>query len=389
MSKRFVILLSLAALIIYAWPMWQWLRDTGQKDPQFVIDPPIAAAENAAPYFSEQFINPVLRGRMVHAASICQLKDGSLAAVWYGGSREGASDTAIYLSTRHPGVSPSWSKPKVVVNGEIASGELRRYVKTVGNCIIFTDYDDRLWLIYVTVSVGGWSGSSLDLKTSSDAGTNWTTSQRLTLSPFLNLAELVRNDPLSLVDGGFTIPIYHEFVGRFPELLRIGAGVQDSPVFFRKSRMAGGRSYIQPTIVPYGPTAAVAFYRNCSDARRVGIAFTGDAGATWSAPRNLDLPNPDSALNALLLSNGNILVAFNDSQHSRENLRLAVSRDRGVNWIRVATLDDMNDQEFSYPYMIKGQNGMIHMVYTWGRKRIKYVQFNEAWIWEKLRRASE
>jgi predicted neuraminidase len=121
----------------------------------------------------------------------------------------------------------------------------------------------------------------------------------------------------------------------------------------------------------------------------VGVAETGDTGATWSGPRVLDLPNPDSALNALLLSNGSILLAFNDSKYYRENLRLAISGDSGVSWTRVATLEDMEGQEFSYPYMIRGRNGLIHLVYTWRRKGIKHVEFNEAWIREQMKKASE
>ncbi len=389
MSRRLVIILSLTTFIIYAWPMWQWLTAHDQKRPKFAMDPPTAAAGKAPPYMVEEFISPDLREGMVHAASICQLSDGRLAAVWYGGSREGASDTTIYLSMRNPGEPPSWTKPRVIVNRETASKELQRFVNKVGNAIIFADHKERLWLIYVTVTVGGWSGSSLNVKISHDSGSSWKSSQRLTLSPFLNISELVRNNPLPLADGGFAIPIYHECLGKFPELLWIRAGVQDHRVVFRKSRMYGGQTFIQPTVVAHGPGAATAFYRNCSDERSVGVAETGDTGATWSGPRVLDLPNPDSALNALLLSNGNILLAFNDSKYYRENLRLAISGDSGVSWTRVATLEDMEGQEFSYPYMIRGRKGVIHLVYTWLRKRIKHVEFNEAWIREQMKKAPE
>jgi predicted neuraminidase len=393
MNNRLILILSLVTVMIYAWSAGQGLKTDGHTDPKFGIMPPSPGTDTSPPYMAEEYISPDLRKGMVHAASICRLSDGGLASVWYGGSREGASDTVIYLSVRNPGVSPSWSSPRVIVNRETASKELQRFVKKVGNAIIFADREDRLWLIYVTITVGGWSGSSLNVKISADNGANWTPSQRLTLSPFLNISELVRNNPVPLEKGreggGFVIPIYHEFLGKFPELLWISAGSNSQKVLFRKSRMDGGRTFIQPSVVAYGPGAARAFYRNCSNERTVGTAVTEDGGATWSRPREVGLPNPDSALNALRLSDGNILLVFNDSKHYRENLRFAISKDNGITWTRVATLEDVKGEEVSYPYMIRGQDGRIQLVYTWLRKRIKHVEFNEAWVREQIKKVSQ
>ena len=92
-------------------------------------------------------------------------------------------------------------------------------------------------------------------------------------------------------------------------------------------------------------------------------------------------------MDALPLSKGRILLAFNDSPNNRETLQLALSNDSGLNWVRIHTLENLPGQEFSYPYMIGGKNGLIHLVYTWKRKRIKHVVFNEAWIDQKIREA--
>jgi len=40
--------------------------------------------------------------------------------------------------------------------------------------------------------------------------------------------------------------------------------------------------------------------------------------------------------------------------------------------------------EFSYPSLLQDEQGNYHLVYTWLRKRIKHVQFNEAWLTQKL-----
>ncbi len=336
---------------------------------------------------TQEFISGEPGAGMVHVGSICEMADGRLFACWYGGTREGARDTAIYLATRDPGGPSAWSEPRVIADRRSASRELRRYVKRLGNPLIFTDSENRLWLIYVTIAVGGWSGSSLNLKVSTDGGMSWTPSTRLTLSPLLNVSELVRNNPVRMSDGSLAVPIYHECLGRFPEILWIKA--EGGGFSVRKTRIAGGRGFIQPSIVARDARRAAAFFRSCSDERAVGMATTTDAGTTWSEPRHLALPNPDAAVNALPLSGGRILLAFNESPKGRENLQLALSIDGGETWQRVERIEEGKGAEFSYPYMIRDSHGRIHLVYTWHRMRIKHVVFNEAWINFRLQGASQ
>ena len=385
-NKWTIIILFLAISLLNAWPLWNWLSSLHQKPVTFSVFLPPISDDNHPVLITEEFITPDFKGKIAHASSICELSDGSLAAAWYAGSREGAKDVAIYFAICAPREGMSWTKPRVIVNRNSASKELHRFVKKVGNSIIFADSEDRLWLIYVTITVGGWSGSSLNLKISDDSGLTWTQSQRLTLGPFFNVSELVRNNPLPMKDGGFGIPIYHECLGKFPEMLWIRVEKADQRITLQKTRMSGGRMFIQPSVVVYDSHFAAAFYRNCSDDRTVGMAFTSDIGKSWSKPHMLCLPNPDSALNALLLSKGKILLAFNDSKQTRNNLSLVVSPDGGTNWIRIAKIENKLGEKFSYPYMIRGLDGKIHLVYTWRRKRIKHVAFNENWINTKIKK---
>ena len=105
-----------------------------------------------------------------------------------------------------------------------------------------------------------------------------------------------------------------------------------------------------------------------------------DAGKHWSAPEPLSLPNSDSGLDALRLVDGRILLAFNDSENGRENLKLAFSEDGGRSWSRHATLEAEGAAEFSYPYLIQARDGIIHLLYTWKRRSIKHAAFNAAWL---------
>ena len=158
--------------------------------------------------------------------------------------------------------------------------------------------------------------------------------------------------------------------------------------------MAGWRSFLQPAVVPLGARSAVAFFRCRARERAIGIAATSDGGLTWTRPGFTELPNPNSGLDALRLSDGSVLLAFNDHKSERENLRLAVleydGRRVGVTATRVATLEEKVGKRYSYPYIIRTRDGLIHIVYTWQGeqgKRIKHVAFNEAWIRERLEEA--
>ncbi|MCF8145060.1 MAG: exo-alpha-sialidase [Deltaproteobacteria bacterium] len=379
MNRRLVITLCLITLGLYAWPAYEWVSSGNRDRGTFTAAPVSSSSPSAAPFMIREFISPDSGTGMVHVGSICELPRGGLAAAWYGGTREGARDVAVFLSLKGP-EDASWSRPKTIMDRASASRDLSRYVKKVGNPLLFSGPGERLWLIYVTIAVGGWSGSSLNVTWSDDNGATWTRSRRLTLSPFFNISELVRNRPLSMSNGGFAVPIYHEFLGYFPEMLWLQPPLKGPEIHFTKSRMTGGQRFIQPSVVALGPFAARAFYRSRAHEKAIGTAATEDAGASWSEPRPLSLPNPDSGLDALLLSDQRILLAFNDSTVNRENLRLAVSDDQGRRWTRIATLDSAPKGEFSYPYMIRTQDGRIHLVYTWNRKRIRHIVLNAAWI---------
>lgn len=368
-------ILILLAVASNAWP----LVEAGNPVPAFVTPAPMQVA-GGPPFFHEEFINSDSSHPMSHVASVGELPDGRLAATWYAGSREGASDVAIYLSTRAPAES-AWSRPHAIVTRESASRDLNRYIKKVGNSVIFSDSKGGLWLIYVTVSVGGWSGSSLNLTMSADEGLTWTPSRRLTLSPFFNLSELVKNAPVALSDGGWAVPIYHELAGTFPEVLWL----RDATGDFRatKSRMSAGWYGYQPALAPLNAHRALALLREDSSAKRLSIARTENAGETWSPPQPLDLPNPDAGLDALQLRDGRLLLAFNDSTDGRDNLRLAMSADEGRTWERVATVAEEPGADFSYPFLMQTRDGQVHLVYTWHRKAIKHVAFNAAWLDER------
>jgi len=333
------------------------------------------------PFFASSFIDHEPALPYVHCPSICEIPDGRMACAWYAGSRETDRDVAVWFSETaslaEGAAAVRWALPRSIVDRSTAMASLARYVDKVGNSVLFTDDSGRLWLIYVTIAVGGWSGSSLNACSSGDGGASWTGSRRLTLSPFFNISELVRAAPFALDSGEIGLPIYHECLGKFPEMLWLKP--EGDVLVATKSRMAGGRSLLQPAVVPLGGREAVAFLRDHSAARRLVEQRTMDGGATWSPPVATPLPNPDASVAALRLSDGSLLVAFNNSPAHRESLGLVVSTGAS-GWRPVAVLDNEAGQKFAYPYLHRDRRGLVHLVYTWKMQRIRHVVMNEAWI---------
>jgi len=137
-------------------------------------------------------VNIETPGYISHVSSISPVGNNEMACAWYAGSIEGAADVAIYFSIFNE-KTQSWRPPVKLVDRLQSSNESRRYVKKIGNPLLFSDNAGRLWLFYSSVAVGGWSGSSLNFKVSADNGNTWTKSSKMILSPFFNLTENVKN----------------------------------------------------------------------------------------------------------------------------------------------------------------------------------------------------
>ena len=342
-------LLAAAALLAGLAPWWL-ARDEGAKSfPGFLVESKIPAAATS-PFFQTVQVNAVNNHAKSHSATLAELPDGTLVAAWYAGSGEGAADVAIYLSRR--GVDGAWSEPAAVMTRERVQADLRRNVISLGNPLLLPDDSGRLGLLFVSIAAGRWSGSSMNLAWSEDGGLTWGAARKLTMNPLSNLSALPRNPPARLVGGGWAVPVYEEFLGKFPETLWLQPRRKDYSAAV--SRVEGGVYVLQSALVPLAVDRAVSFFRDFRPARWMSASWSDDAGGTWTKPAVTGLPNRDSGLCAIRLSDGAILMAFNDlSPGKRENLRLALSEDEGRTWRTIATLAEEAGSEFSYPYMIR------------------------------------
>jgi predicted neuraminidase len=301
---------------------------------------------------------------------------------------------------------------------------LWRYIKKIGNPVIARAPDGSLHLWMVNVSLGGWAGSAITWVRSDDDGRTWSIPKRLVTSPFLNLSTLVKGAPVAMANGQISLPVYHEFVSKFAEVLLLDAQGR----VLDKLRIPGSHTSLQPVLLVASPTEAKAYMR-AGQGSKVFSSSTTDAGKTWSQTSATRLPNPDSALAGLVSIQGDYWLALNPTTAGRQSLALIkasksgsfdasqplfvegsvtskpatgsvlsladhsalLSRELKAQGVSDSAIEayvasaarqlcgpTACSQEFSYPYLLQTRDGSIHLVYTWHRSRIKHVRLDAA-----------
>jgi alpha-L-rhamnosidase len=120
----------------------------------------------------------------------------------------------------------------------------------------------------------------------------------------------------------------------------------------------------------------------------INQSFSSDGGKTWTAMTASALPNNNSGTDAVTLQDGRHLLVYNHTlpnenwvkgKGPRTPLNVAISND-GIKWYAVNVLEDSPISQYSYPSVIQTKDGLVHIVYTWRRERIKHVVIDPAKI---------
>jgi len=296
-----------------------------------------------------------------HASTIEQLSDGLIVA-WFGGTAEKNKDVGIWVSRKIDGI---WSAPIEVANGVQHSG--KRY--PCWNPVLFRKPNGVIQLYYkVGPDPESWWGMLME---SEDEGGSWSFPFRLPediLGP-------VKNKPELLSNGTLICPSSTESDGW-------RSHVELSSDFGRTWTIVGPiigaeMEAIQPTILRHGDKLQLL----CRS-KKVGIvdSWSEDHGKSWTPLSPMGLPNPNSGIDAVTTSSGVHYMVYNPTSTEegkwggpRYPLVLGRSVD-GKNWEEVATLEE-EPGEYSYPAIISGDDGLLHITYTWKRDKIKYVAY--------------
>lgn len=329
----------------------------------------------------KEFIYETAPFPSAHASTIVELANGDLMAAWFGGTAEGNADVAIWGSRRTSG---KWSAPI----------ELARESGTpTWNPVLFYTKDKKLWLYYkYGTNPTMWTGAR---RFSTDDGKTWSPVETLPAG----LYGPIRAKPLVMENGivvsGTSVESYRNWAVWIERSEDDGKTFQKiGPITIPDNLYGEGvkslipkevpgsndwgfiKGIIQPSVVFLGGKRLRLYARSTAKMGKICVADSNDGGKTWTQARPIDVPNPNSGLDAVQLKDGRIVLIYNNTNTGRTPLNLAVSRD-GEHFKMFEILED-KPGEYSYPNVIQGKNGDLHIVYTWNRKKIAYVHLNLA-----------
>ena len=300
-----------------------------------------------------------------HAATIAETPAGIVAA-FFGGTKERNPDVCIYVSRHENG---KWTAPQNVANGIMPD---KRY--PTWNPVLYQIPNGDLMLFYkIGASPGTWKGY---LRTSKDNGKTWSDAQALPegyIGP-------VKNKPVLLSNGNLFCPTSTEG-NKEGNSWQIHFEV--TPDFGKTWRKVGpikaGKDInaIQPSILDHGNGKLQILARSRN--RAVLESWSYDNGETWWPLAKTTLPNNNSGTDAVALKDGRHALIYNHvlppgdlAKGPRTPLNLSLSKD-GKTWYAAAILEDSPISQYSYPSIIQTKDGMIHVIYTWRRLKIKHA----------------
>jgi len=324
----------------------------------------VSKQEQPTAILKSEFIYETAPFPSCHASTIVETKSG-LVAAWFGGTAERNPDVCIYIARNENG---KWTAPIAVADGVgFSTNGLPTW-----NPVLFQPKNGPLLLFYkVGPKPAAWWGMMM---TSADDGKTWSPPVRLPdgiLGPIKNKpVQLANGDILcgSSTEGDGGWRVHFERTSDFGKTWTATTPVNDGKEI----------GAIQPSILFHGDEKLQVIGRTHND--KVFQIWSDDGGVTWGKMTLLDLPNPDSGTDAVTLRDGRQLLVYNHNVRTGSNnkgrgpLNVAISDD-GKNWSAALVLeDDPNAPSgFAYPAVIQTSDGLVHITYTWERKRIKHV----------------
>jgi len=311
----------------------------------------------------QEFIYETAPFKSCHAPTIAETGSGLIAA-WFGGTHEKHEDVEIWISKKQMG---AWTAPHSIANGIVNS---KRY--PCWNPVLYSHTDNVLYLFYkVGPSPSEWWG---EMKYSEDDGSTWSEAIRLPdgiLGPIKNKPVLIQNDvllcPSSTEHKGWKVQMerYHMDTKKWADPIPVDHG--------------SSYNVIQPTILTNKNGSLQILCR--SKEGYIISSLSNNQGKTWDNLNSVGLPNPNSGIDAVTLMNGKQLLVYNHTGTpkgkwggNRYPLNVAISAD-GMKWQAGIVLEDQKG-EYSYPAVIQSNDGMVHILYTWKRLKIKHVVLN-------------
>ena len=336
-----------------------------------------------------------------HGATVAETPKGDLVAAFFGGTKERNPDCCIWVCRKVKG-SDVWTPPVKVADGVITP-TLR---EACWNPVLFQLPKGELMLFYKRGDkVANWTGWLIRSK---NGGKTWSSPEKLPdgfLGPVKNKPEYINGRIIcpSSTEGENGWRIHFEIsddrgktwrkVGPLEAdlaLLTQHQGGSNAGKAEEEDDPEGGEVVrdknlkpiyaIQPSLLKHkdGRLQILCRTRN----GKLAEAWSADNGDSWTKLRLTEVVNNNSGTDAVTLKDGRHLLVYNDfgalpgtRKGVRTPLSVAISED-GMTWDAAVVLEDSPISQYSYPSVIQGKDGKVHIVYTWRRQRIKYVELD-------------
>ena len=360
-----------------------------------------------------------------HAANLCVLPGGDLACVWFGGTQEGIPDISVYFA-RLPGGARgtpggAWTAPVKLSDDPTRSEQ---------NPLLFVAPDSTLWLLWTAQISGNQDTAIVRRRLSRDNGASWGAIETL-FEATPTSGTFIRQPITVLPSGEWLLPVF--YCNTIPG--RAWAGDADTSAV--KISSDGGRTW-RDVAVP-GSTGCVhmnigrladgsllALFRS-RWADNIYLSRSTDSGNTWTVPAKTALPNNNASIQFTVLANGHLALAFNNASAAqaterraslyddigggpapppppqggerrafwgapRAPMTLAISEDGGRTWPHLRDVEtgdgycmtnnssEKRNRELSYPSIVQGTDGKLHLAFTHFRQAIKHVRVDEDWV---------
>lgn len=349
-----------------------------------------------------------------HASNLLLLRNGDLLCAWFGGSIEGRPDVCIYMS-RLPSGQSTWSNAVKITHDHTRSEQ---------NPVLFrVPSTGEIRLLYTSQDAGNQDSAIVKQLSSVDNGNTWSEPTVLFNEP----GTFIRQPIVVLKDGTWVVPIFkcraepgERWLGSDDiSCIRIS---KDEGRTWTETEIPNSYGCVHMNIQQLRNGTYLGLYRS-RWADNVYLSTSPD-GLDWSEPEPTVLPNPNAGVCFDVLPSGRVMLVYNHSskadalgrrdglyddisdgsdtrtnqasKHGKEAfwgaprapLCVAWSDDDGATW-KWKTLEEGDgycltnnsekklNRELSYPSIAVGQNGVIHIAFTFWRQRIKYVRLSE------------
>ena len=324
---------------------------------------------------------------MCHASTILKTDKNNFLIAWFGGSREGAKDTAIWMTH---GDGEQFAEPV-----KIASSDEAHW-----NPVLFRINEKKIILFYkVGNEISLWRTM---YRVSEDNGENFGEERELIPGDKGGRGP-VRNKPIRIKNGCIIAPgstedgIWESFVDISDDegiSWKKSRNIRIENISYEKKKRIVeknesdipvseqsfyGRGVIQPTLWESEDGQIHMLLRSTE-----GYIYRSDSidyGETWSSAYSTCLPNNNSGIDLVRAYDKSLYLVYNPvgiCWGKRTPISLAASSDNGNTWDKIRDLD-CGEGEFAYPAIICDEQ-YLYITYTYKRENIAFwkIRYREA-----------